>query len=311
MIIPVKDENDQNVSRCLESLKKQDYHGVFEVLVSKGGNRAQARNLGIKKAKGETIAFIDADCIASKNWLCALTDYLQKDKTLGGVGGTNFSPESGSSLGKAIDFVFSSYLGSLGSASLFEPSKPRYVSALACINSVFHHKILQDVGGFDEEFELCEDTNLSYKVRGTGSKLLFVPNVFVWHCRRDTIRDFGKQFFLYGMGRMRSILTDRRYASKGVVIPFVVALMFPFVVWFFPLLAIVSVSVYLVAIFGTGLQSVVLTKRKRYLLLIPSLFVVEHLSYLFGLIYGLSKGKWKKQQGNCEVFRHEIFAKTA
>ncbi|MBN1245756.1 glycosyltransferase [Candidatus Bathyarchaeota archaeon] len=306
VIIPVKDEQDPNISRCLASLKTQDYSGKFEVIVIKGGNRAQARNLGIKRANGEIIAFIDSDCVASETWLSALINELIQDKALGGVGGINISPKKGSCLGKAIDFVFSSFLGSLGSASLYNPKKPQVVRALACINSAFWRDALQDIDGFDEEFELCEDTNLSYKVCETGSKLLFVPDIFVWHYRRDTIKGFAKQFFLYGMGRMRSILTDKKYASKGAIIPFIMALMFPFIAVFFPLLAAAVVIVYLAAIFVTAFRSFVKTNCPRYLLLIPSLFVVEHFSYLFGMLYGITKGKWKRTTGNSQIFYREL-----
>ena len=106
VIIPIKDNGDLYIDRCLESLKKQRYNGTFEILVVKGGNRAQARNFGINQAKGEIIAFIDSDCVASENWLSLLVYELNNDKTLGGVGGVNLSPDNGPILGKAIDFVF-------------------------------------------------------------------------------------------------------------------------------------------------------------------------------------------------------------
>ena len=252
VIIPIKDESDQYISQCIDSLKKQDYTGTFEVIVTKGGNRAQARNLGISKSGGEIIAFIDADCVAPEKWLSVLVETFNENNTLGGVGGTNFSPTKGTHLSKAIDIVFSSFIGSLGSASLTEPSKPKYVSALACINSAFKRKTLQDIGGFDEEFELCEDTNLSYKVRDTGHELLFVRNNLVWHYRRDTMKRFAKQFFLYGLGRMRSILTNKRYSGKGVTSIFSAAILFPLIVWFSPLSAAAILSLYTCAIFVSG-----------------------------------------------------------
>lgn len=309
VVIPIKDETDPYISQCLESLEKQNYCGLFEVVVTKGGNRAQARNLGIEQAKGEIIAFIDSDCVASEDWLSTLVDSLKKDKTLGGVGGINFSPAERSCLGKAIDFVFSSYLGSLGSTSLYEPSKSKFVNALACINSAFWRDILNEIDGFDEEFELCEDTNLSYKVRRAGYKLLFDPKILVWHYRRDTVKRFAKQFFSYGVGRMRSVLTDKEYAGKNIIIPFAAVLTFPLVIWLFPLFAIIFFIIYLSAIFIKGFQSAAKVKKSHFLLLIPGLFIIEHFSYLFGMIYGVTKGKWKKQQGICEVFHHEIVTK--
>lgn len=309
IIIPVKDENDSHVSQCLESLEKLDFSKPFEILVIKGGNRAQSRNFGIDLAKGEIVVFIDSDCVATKDWLSLLVGGLRNEGTLGGIGGSNLSPVDGAILGKAIDFVFSSHLGSLGSASLHGPSEPKFVSALACINSAFWHSIIEEIKGFDEEFELCEDTNLSYKVRAAGFKLLFDPKIIVWHNRRDSIKSFASQFFLYGIGRMRSILTSREYASEKIVIPFVGVLVFPLIAWRFPLLAIAIFATYLAAIFFKGFQATRKTKKGRLMLLIPELFIVEHLSYFLGMIYGIAKGKWKKEKRSCEVFYHAIIAK--
>ncbi len=311
IIIPIKDETDQFIGKCLESLEKQKYGGSFEILVVKGGNRAQARNFGIRMAKGEIIAFIDSDCVAPDNWLSSLVSSLKRDKTLGGVGGINFSPPDGTYLSKAIDFVFSSFLGSLGSASLYTPSKPRFVNALACINSAFWRKILEEIGGFDEEFELCEDTNLSYKVRRKGYKLLLDSRIFVWHYRRDTLRGFAKQFFAYGKGRMQSILTGREYASKSIIVPFIGALILPLFAWLLPLLFIASFSVYFTVIFVKGFQGAIMAKRWRFVILIPLLFIIEHLSYFFGLIYGVFRGRWKRKEEKCEVFYHAVVQKAA
>jgi len=301
IIVPVKDERDPYINRCLESLKKLNYCS-FEILVIKGGNRAQARNFGIKLAKGEIIAFIDSDCMTPKDWLSLLVRNLKRDTTLGGVGGVNVSPIEDSIIGKAIDFVFSSYLGSLGSASLHQPSKPKFVNALACINSAFWHRVLMEVGGFDEEFELCEDTNLSYKVKAMGYKLLLVPRIRVRHYRRSRLKQFAKQFFLYGVGRMRSILSSKDYANKSIIVPFVGALLLPMILWLSPLLAIIIFTIYLIAIFLKGLQGAKEAKESRFLLLIPLLFITEHFSYLLGMIYGITKGKWKRKEGFCEVF---------
>jgi cellulose synthase/poly-beta-1,6-N-acetylglucosamine synthase-like glycosyltransferase len=310
IIIPIKDEHDKYISRCIDSLKKQYYCSRFEILVVMGGNRAQARNLGIKQAQGEIIAFIDADCVAPEKWLFAIVECLKKNSTLGGIGGTNFSPEDKSCLGKAVDAVFSSFLGSLGSTSLTATSKPRFVSALACINSVFYRETLQSIGGFDEEFELCEDTNLSYKVRGTGRKLLFVKDIPVWHYRRDTIKRFAKQFFFYGVGRMRSMLTNKAYSAKGATVLFVAALIFPLIALFSPLFAAGTIALYLSAIFVVALRATVKTKKISFLYLIPGLLIVEHFTYLFGMIYGVTKGKWKKPTSNPEVFYREVSKDT-
>jgi cellulose synthase/poly-beta-1,6-N-acetylglucosamine synthase-like glycosyltransferase len=305
IVIPIKDSSDEYVSQCIDSLKKQDFFGTFEILVVEGGNRAQARNLGIKLAKGKIIAFIDSDCVAPLKWLNEISNEIIKNPCFGGIGGANISPSNVPLLGKAIDLVFSSFIGSLGSASLSMPAKPRAVTALACINSAYKKEILQCINGFDEEFDLCEDTNLSYKVRDAGYKLLFVNNLSVWHYRRDTIRRFAKQFFLYGVGRMRSILTNKKYSSKGAIALLLAALSFPFLLYFLPLFVLFELVAYLLAISIVGVKGTAKTGEKKFLFLIPYIFIVEHFSYLFGLFYGLVKGKWTPLKNVvCSIFCH-------
>jgi GT2 family glycosyltransferase len=219
---------------------------------------------------------------------------------------TNISPSQSLLLGKAIDFVFASYLGSLGSASLHFPAKPVFVSALACINSAFWKNDLVTINGFDEEYELCEDTNMSYKVRSLGQRLLFDPKILVWHYRRDTVTRFAKQFFLYGMGRMRSMLTNKDYTSKGSLIPFAAGLIIVLSSFFWTLVPLVFFAVYLTTIFVKGIQGALKSKKTSFLLLVPALFAIEHVTYFFGMLYGVIKGKWTKPLGHCELLHHEI-----
>ena len=308
VVIPVKNENDPYIDQCLASLRQMNYSNTFEIIVVKGGNRAQARNFGVKLAKGEIIAFIDSDCMAPKHWLATLVKYLISCPELGGVGGPNLSPLDDSLTGKAIDQVFHSYLGSLGKASLYRPTNPKFTDGLACVNSVFWRKVLVTIGGFDEEFELNEDTNLSHKIKKAGYELMFVPDPFVWHRRRNSIKHFVNQFFSYGIGRMRSILTSRDYADTKIIVPFLGGFLFPIILWFFPLLALIISTLYLLVVFFLGLQAAYENKERRFLLLVPVLLVTEHFSYLLGMICGITKGKWKRKEESCEVYYSSVIA---
>jgi GT2 family glycosyltransferase len=311
VVIPVRDEFDPYLEQCLESLKRQNYHDPFEVIVVMGGNRAQARNVGIVQSRGEIIAFIDSDCVATPEWLSLLVENLKKDKDVGGVGGVNSSPENGPKLGRAVDYVFSSYIGSLGSASLHNPSRSKFVESLACINSAYWKDILFKIGGFDEEFELCEDTNLSHKVRRQGYRLLLVPIIKVQHYRRDTVKRFASQFFSYGVGRVRSILTRRDYATIGVVIPFSCVLVFPFVLWYSPIAALSMFIVYVAVLFLKGFQSAYNARNLRLSIVVPGLFLIEHFSFLLGFFAGFPRGRWKKPVGSSKILYRMLMLRDA
>jgi GT2 family glycosyltransferase len=104
------------IERCLDQLLAQTYENFEIVLVDDGStdrtvelaeralasglltivssplNRGcpHARNLGLKHAKGELIAFIDGDGFATPGWLAQIVAEFEADPTVGGVASTVF-----------------------------------------------------------------------------------------------------------------------------------------------------------------------------------------------------------------------------
>ena len=101
VIVAVYDIKDY-VSGCLESLKKQDYENYevivvddgstdgsaeicdeygkaknFRVIHKKNGGLSDARNVGIKEAKGELICLVDGDDKVRENYISTLVETLE------------------------------------------------------------------------------------------------------------------------------------------------------------------------------------------------------------------------------------------
>ncbi|WP_321418619.1 glycosyltransferase [uncultured Methanomethylovorans sp.] len=61
-----------------------------KLILNEKKNVAAARNLGVKEAKGEYIAFTDGDCRADKSWLSTLVnEMLNAPENVACIGGPN------------------------------------------------------------------------------------------------------------------------------------------------------------------------------------------------------------------------------
>jgi GT2 family glycosyltransferase len=104
------------IGRCLQALLEQEY-GNYEIVVVDDGSEDEtravaerelaggsgtvvaspvnrgcphARNLGLERARGEIVAFVDADGFATPSWLRELVAAFGDDETIGGVASTVF-----------------------------------------------------------------------------------------------------------------------------------------------------------------------------------------------------------------------------
>ena len=98
-IIVVVDEEKKAL--CMPSLKRQEYHRPYEIILVVGGNRSQAKNVGVFESRAPLIAFIDSDCEAPDKWLATLEISLPNDPLVAGVGGVSSSPSSSNSFERA------------------------------------------------------------------------------------------------------------------------------------------------------------------------------------------------------------------
>lgn len=285
----------------LSSLQNQEYREPFEIVVVEGGNRSQARNLAIAQSRAPLISFIDADCEAPASWMANLLLSLPDDQAVAGVGGVSSGKNPASTREKAIDAVFSTYLGNLNSPSLISvPGTKRHlVNAISGHNCVYRRTALIEVGGFDNRFLLNEDTDLCARLREKGYKLVLDRSISVHHKRRGTLANFTRQFFWYGVGRIRSMLTCRRCVDGRILALFLMAMLLAFLTLAFPSLVEAALVGYFLAVTIAGLVGARRIGAMKLLPMILSLFIVEHFSYLIGLLVGMSMGRWKESE-TCE-----------
>lgn len=245
IIIPVK--NDASLLKaCLESISNLDYpKNKIEVIIADGmstDNSAEVaknygarvvlnekqtvspgRNIAFKRSSGEVIAFTDADCVVDKNWIINSLKYFEDDK-VACVGGPNLTPPDEGNFGKAVGFVFNQRIFSAGSIHARKLENITEVRSIPGCNAIYRREALDKVMPIDESLLTCDDTELNQRLIDKGYKLLYTPDVFVWHYRRPNPKRLFRQMYRYAIGRLQVGKKDRRminliHVLTGVSIP--------------------------------------------------------------------------------------------
>lgn len=156
----------------------------IKLLYSSIPNAALARNIGIKKSKGEILIFLDDDVVFGKDLIKShVSAYTSRN--LGAIAGrveTEGQPlepnrkDSGmiARLGKFTD-GFSSKI------------RQNVMTVITC-NASWRRSVLDQIGYFDENFSgpLREDSDLSLRTIRAGYKIVFEPKASVTHKKAET-----------------------------------------------------------------------------------------------------------------------------
>jgi glycosyltransferase involved in cell wall biosynthesis len=140
-----------------------------------------ARNLALKAARGDVIAFTDDDCLVDAHWLSRLHAEFHCDPSLDGLGGRVdlYNPEDAritiATGDKRTEFPPG---GRISHEHLF--------TMLGC-NMAFTRSAIRQIGRFDEHLGpgkktgSAEDTDYLYRAFKAGLRLVYSPEVIVYH----------------------------------------------------------------------------------------------------------------------------------
>ena len=226
VIVPVYNDG-KRLRLCLQALKQQTYaRDCYEVIVVDNGSDAAqnieeivcsqgatplsevmpgsyaARNKGLTIAKGEVIAFTDADCIPAPDWIAKGVTWLQQVENCGFVG---------------------------GEVEIFWRDRDRpspvelYESMLAfrqqdCIEK--HHysvtanlftwkRVIEQVGKFNSQLKSNGDIEWGNRVHDRGYRQVYARDVLVRHPALYSFKQLRKKVIRYAGGAY-----DRRHQPE-------------------------------------------------------------------------------------------------
>jgi glycosyltransferase involved in cell wall biosynthesis len=231
IIIPAYN-SERTISACIESIQNLDFdmerfevivvdnnstdstHSIIEkyavtVINEKKQGAAAARNCGVRHAKGDILCFIDADCMAEKDWLARIDQHFNDYKTSALVG---FCIHEGKTLADEL-YVHEYNLD--WEQRFFLDNK---VFALTGANCAVRKDVFMSAGGFDESFLALEDIDLGLSLALNGYIIKRDKTIQVVHKYNDTLETRLKKTVDYGYFEYK-VYTKNGLAKAGKYMP--------------------------------------------------------------------------------------------
>jgi glycosyltransferase involved in cell wall biosynthesis len=170
-----------------------------------GTNISQGRNVAIAAARGDVIAVTDAGVRLAPTWLERLVAPLEKPhgtkvKVVAGF----FRPDPHT--------LFEVAMGATVLPELRDINPERFLPSSRSI--AFLKDVAQDVGGYPEWLDYCEDLIFDLRLRERHGPFAFAPRALVHFRPRSDLRAFFKQYYRYARGDGKADLWRARHLAR-------------------------------------------------------------------------------------------------
>lgn len=315
IVIPMRNE-ERCIAPCLDAILRQAYPShLMEIIVVDGNSQDRSRqivqdyvrrdprikllsnptdtipsglNLGIKAARGEVIARVDARTLLASDYLRTAVELLASSDA-DNVGGP-VRAITPTVRGRALALAWGSRFGLGGASARYGESKERWTDTVYL--GVYRRRVFEAIGLYDETVLQDEDTELNYRLRSQGGKILMSPRLSSYYFNSPSLQRLAWKNFLFGCSKVLvwqkhpRMMSWRHFAPPLFVAALLLGPLLSMIYWLFGALWIISVTTYVIVCLGvTGLY--LLKGEGREAILLPLIFPLLHISWGTGFLWGM------------------------
>ena len=312
VILPVLNE-EHHLEAAVKSVLAQNYSGDLEILIALGpskdrtnevaqsladadmrvrlvpnpdGRTTVGMNKCIQLARHDVVIRVDAHSELAENYITRGIEILFEvgADEVGGI----MDAKGRSAFQSAVAWAYTSRFG-VGGASYHVGGEAG--EAESAYMGIFKRSALQRVNGYDESIVRGEDWNLAQRIKSTGGRVWFTPELRVTYWPRGRFDRLVKQFWSTGVWRGDLTRRDFRGASLRYFAPPLLVLVTATGLGLIPFgffLGILPLASYLLVVFALAVTAKNLSLKARIALMIA--LPTIHFSWGVGFLYGFIRG---------------------
>jgi glycosyltransferase involved in cell wall biosynthesis len=319
VLVPVRNE-ERHIRETVAAMQAQRFAGTMELLYADGRSEdntreillelahddprirvldnprrgtASALNVCLREARGEFVARMDAHTYYGDRYLEAGVQRLRGGDT-DWVSGPAVPKPVGTVSG-AVALALASWLGRGGSRKwdeADEQSAGERELDTGVFGGVWHRSTLIDVGGWDENWPINQDSEMASRFLSRGSRLVCLGQMVGYYVPRDSLKALTRQYFRYGFYRARTFQRHPNSMRRSHLIAPALAAAVPATLLGprrVRRVAQAALAGYALAVAGTGAVTTARSGKPAESAMLVAVLPVMHLGWGFGTLVGMAR----------------------
>jgi succinoglycan biosynthesis protein ExoA len=313
VLVPVLNEA-AHIAECVAAMRAQELDEEYELLFFDGGSSdgtrdllddfarederirffdnpgrtvPKALNIGLREARAAVVVRMDAHTIYPPHYLAVGLERLRRGDTVW-VSGLQV-PHGVDAGTRRTALALTTALGTGGAA--YRHDSGEETEGASGFTGLFDRPFVEQLGGWDEEWTVNQDSELAARVRKSGGRIVILPALAAQYVPRGTLRSLARQYRRYGLYRAKTCLrhpetTELRHAFPPVLVLAGVAACLPLGrVRIVPRLAIAGYGAVLLSTAAVAARRAPLRDAAA----LPVIYATMHATWGAGFLAGITR----------------------